>query len=176
MRANWEVFFYLQWIFICWCLNLIRPLLSRIIKKHHHTTFNLSSIFIFLSRAHVRGGREGRWEFIKIYRVSMYVCISDWGQSVIRDEMRFYGWWNVSQKHTSMRAEPTHQKARMRIIFHWYVNNNRSLHCISTRWALKDDDDDDSEVCVYVFLCFFQFSLLPESVLLTNTESDVEYW
>jgi hypothetical protein len=34
--------------------------------------------------------------FIKIYRVSMYVCILDWGQSVIRDEMRFYGWWKVS--------------------------------------------------------------------------------
>lgn len=44
----------------------------------------------------------------------MYVCITDWGQSVIRDEMRFYGWWNVSQN--------THRKARMRNNFHWYVN------------------------------------------------------
>lgn len=35
----------------------------------------------------------------------MYVCIKDWGQSVIRDEMRFYGWWNLGEMYLKTHIE-----------------------------------------------------------------------
>lgn len=103
-----------------------------------------------ITHSHSTWGKE-REIFIKIYRVSMYVCISDWGQSVIRDEMRFYGWWNVSQN--------THRKARMRNNFHWYVNNSLlafsfSYFSVSILSTLCCTWEEMAEVLPFFHLCF----------------------
>lgn len=145
-------------------------------QKYHRTTFNLSSIFIFLFLIHVRGKRRKREKRIHKNLSSFNVCLH-FGLRSISDKR-----WDeilrlVKCISKTYIYEPTHQKARMRIIFHWYVNIIRSLHRISTfnsstQWTLKDDDD--SEVCIYVctYVSFNSHCYL----FLTNTESDVEYW
>jgi hypothetical protein len=83
----------------------------------------------------------------------MCVCISDWGQSVIRDEMRFYGWWNVSQN--------THRKARMRNNFHWYVNISLfapfPLPLVFQFQFYPLDEHIEREVLPYFSVCVYVF-------------------